>query len=149
MRDQVALVERLRSVGMRATPQRLAIASELFGNTTHPTVESIHIAISAAMPALSLKTVYEAVREFEKLGEVRLFDPGTGSLRVDPHVETDHQHLVCNRCGSVRDVNMASAEQLVTRHDHNFKIESVDIILRGLCDSCSSTANNKKRNTNA
>ena len=33
-----------------------------------------------------------------------LLDVGTGSVRVDPNVEHAHHHLVCTRCGNVRDV---------------------------------------------
>jgi len=56
------------------------------------------------MPTISLKTVYQTVNDLAAMGEVVLLDLGTGSYRVDPNVEDEHHHLICTRCGKVRDV---------------------------------------------
>lgn len=137
MRDIASLDEHLRAAGMRVTPQRQAIVRHLFGNTAHPTVEAIHEAVCAEMPTVSLKTVYQTVHDLESLGEVRLLDLGTGSVRVDPNVERDHHHLVCTRCGAVRDVMPEVVAEVRPRDRRDFMIESVEVIFRGHCDTCS------------
>ena len=76
----------------------------LHGNDAHPTVEALYEAARAEMPTISLKTVYQTVHDLEAMGEVTLLDLGTGSVRVDPNVEHPHHHLICTRCGKVRDV---------------------------------------------
>ncbi len=139
MRSVDELTERLRSVGLRVTPQRQAIVRHLVGNTTHPTVEAIHDAVCVEMPTVSLKTVYQTVHDLESLGEVRLLDLGTGAVRVDPNVEDDHHHLVCTECGAVRDVQPDVVTALARRDRRDFTVTSVEVIFRGHCDTCSST----------
>jgi Fe2+ or Zn2+ uptake regulation protein len=130
------LSERMRAAGMRVTPQRQAIVRHLVGDRTHPTVEAVHAAVAAIMPTVSLKTVYQTVHDLESLGEVRLLDVGTGSVRVDPNVEHPHHHLVCARCGAVRDVTPSVVAD-VTAHDQRaFVIETIEVVFRGHCATC-------------
>src|SRR3954449_8598955 len=104
------LTTRFRSEGLRVTPQRQVIFRLLHDVDTHPTVESLYESARAEMPTISRKTVYQTVHDLESMGEVELLDIGTGSIRVDPNVEHAHQHLVCTRCGTVRDVLIAIAD---------------------------------------
>jgi Fe2+ or Zn2+ uptake regulation protein len=136
MHDVATLTEQMRAAGMRVTPQRQAIVRHLVGNTSHPTVEALHEAVCAEMPTVSLKTVYQTVHDLESLAELRLLDLGTGSVRVDPNVEHDHHHLVCTRCGAVRDVSPDVVAEVRPRDRRDFTIESVEVIFRGRCDTC-------------
>ncbi len=131
------LSQRMREAGMRVTPQRQAIAAYLIDNTSHPTVEAIHEAVRATMATVSLKTVYQTVHDLESLREVRLLDVGTGSVRVDPNVEDEHHHLVCTRCGAVRDVMPDLETSVARRERRDFTITAVEVIFRGHCDTCS------------
>ena len=137
MKTADELTVRFRALGLRVTPQRQAIFWLLHGVDTHPTVESLYEAARTEMPTISRKTVYQTVHDLEALGEVALLDVGTGSIRVDPNVERAHHHLVCSRCGTVRDVLLDVADLRVpTRFRHDFEIESVEVVFRGVCDSC-------------
>ena len=104
MRTVDELTERFRDRGLRVTPQRRAIFGLLQGDASHPTVEALYERARAAMPTISLKTVYQTVHDLEAMREVELIHLGTGSVRVDPNVEHAHHHLVCTVCGRVRDV---------------------------------------------
>jgi Fe2+ or Zn2+ uptake regulation protein len=137
MKTATELTEKFRARGLRVTPQRQAIFRLLHGDDRHPTVESIHAAAREQMPTISLKTVYQTVHDLEGLGEVALLDVGTGSVRVDPNVEADHQHLVCTECGMVRDVPLVADVRLPGRFRRDFAVDTVDVIFRGVCDSCS------------
>lgn len=136
MHDVAALSERMRAAGMRVTPQRQAIVRLLVGDTSHPTVEALHDAVAAELPTVSLKTVYQTVHDLESLGEVRVLDVGTGSLRVDPNVETPHHHLVCTRCGAVRDVTPSVVAEVTSDDRRTFVIEAVEVVFRGHCETC-------------
>ena len=126
-----------RHQGLRVTPQRQAIFRILEGNESHPTVESLYERVRAAMPTISLKTVYQTVHDLEALGQVRLLDVGTGSVRVDPNVEDDHQHLVCTGCGAVRDVGLDTAALArASEGSGGFTVDSVQVIVRGRCERC-------------
>ena len=131
------LTERFRAEGLRVTPQRQAIFRLLYGVTTHPTVDTLYESARTEMPSISLRTVYQTVHDLESLGEVALLDLGTGSLRVDPNVDHAHQHLVCARCGTVRDVLVDVSDLHVPAGEReHFTVASVEVVFRGLCADC-------------
>ena len=131
------LTEVFRRQGLRVTPQRQAIFGLLHGDERHPTVESLYDAARSQMPTISRKTVYQTVNDLAAMGEVAVLDLGTGSSRVDPNVEHEHHHLICMRCGKVRDVPLDHPDvQLPARHRHGFSVSAVEVNFRGLCDEC-------------
>src|SRR3974377_1938528 len=109
MKTSGELTALFREQGLRVTPQRQALFRLLHGDATHPTVYSLYERARVEMPTISLKTVYQTVHDLEELGELRVLDLGTGSVRVDPNVEDAHHHLVCTECGRVRDLPVAFA----------------------------------------
>jgi len=138
MKTAEELTTLFRERGLRVTPQRQAIFRLLHGNDSHPTVEALHEHAAASMPTISLKTVYQTVHDLEALGELRVLDLGTGSVRVDPNVDGDHHHLVCNVCGRVRDVPVAvHGVTLPARARRDFTVDAVEVIFRGRCADCS------------
>ena len=137
MKTVEELSTQFREHGLRVTPQRQAIFRLLHGVDSHPTVEALFEAARTEMPTISLKTVYQTVHDLEALGEVTVLDVGTGAIRVDPNVEHAHHHLVCTRCGNVRDVLVDVADLRVpARYRREFHIEAVEVVFRGLCESC-------------
>jgi Fe2+ or Zn2+ uptake regulation protein len=140
MKSSDELTTLFRDRGLRVTPQRQAIFGLLSGNDRHPTVDSLHEAARAVMPTISLKTVYQTVHDLEALGQVSLLDLGTGSVRVDPNVETDHHHVVCSSCGLVHAVELAEVPKLPPGYREEFRSEAVDVIFRGVCNDCSALA---------
>ncbi len=137
MRGPDELTTLFRRQGLRVTPQRQCIFRLLQGNDRHPTVESLHEAAQAAMPTISLKTVYQTVHDLEDLGEVHVLDLGTGSVRVDPNVDEAHSHLVCGSCGRVRDVVLDLPPLKVPRRSlGGFTVGATEVIFRGVCEDC-------------
>ena len=92
-----------RARGHKMTPQRRAVFDALHDERSHPTAEMVHAEVSRDMPTLSLRTVYSVLGELVEMGEILQYDFGTGSSRFDPN-NSAHHHLVCDGCGSVRDV---------------------------------------------
>jgi Fe2+ or Zn2+ uptake regulation protein len=138
MKDTGTLTTIFREQGLRVTPQRQAIFRLLEGDDSHPTVESLFERARTDMPTISLKTVYQTVHDLEALGEVRVLDLGTGSVRVDPNVEDDHHHLLCTTCGRVRDLPVDfTGLHVPIRYRRDFTIDDVQVIFRGRCDQCS------------
>jgi Fe2+ or Zn2+ uptake regulation protein len=138
MKTADELTTLFREQGFRVTPQRQAIFRLLHGNGSHPTVEALYELAAADMPTISLKTVYQTVHDLEALGELRVLDLGTGSVRVDPNVDGDHHHLVCTQCGRVRDVPVTfDGARLPQRLRRDFTVEAVEVIFRGHCNDCS------------
>jgi len=140
MKTVEELTARFRAQGLRVTPQRQAIFGLLQGNGDHPTVESLYDAARTDMPTISRKTVYQTVHDLEAMGEVSLLDLGTGSVRVDPNVDDAHHHMICTRCGAVRDVfvDMGELDVPATVGDE-FAVTAVEVNFRGLCEECRTT----------
>ena len=98
------LTARFRDHGLRVTPQRQVIFRLLHGNDEHPTVEALYDAGPRRdADDLAEDRVPDRPRPRGD-GRGPLLDLGTGSVRVDPNVEHPHHHLICTRCGRVRDV---------------------------------------------
>jgi Fe2+ or Zn2+ uptake regulation protein len=125
-----------RASGLKVTPQRECIFRVLHGNDVHPTAESVYAAATAAMPSISLKTVYQTLNDLAQMGEIQHLDFGTGSSRFDPNIEP-HHHLVCIRCGKVRDLSADFTGVHVPQGKrHGFLVGSPDVVFRGLCEIC-------------
>jgi Fe2+ or Zn2+ uptake regulation protein len=128
------LTESFRRHGRKITPQRVAVFNVLHRNDTHPTAESVYDTVAADMPSISLRTVYQTLNDLAAMGEIRSLDLGTGSMRFDPNTG-DHHHLVCDRCGTIRDVLADVAGVTPDRLD-GFVVETTHVIFRGVCESC-------------
>ena len=139
MKTADELTSLFRAQGLRVTPQRQAIFGLLQDDATHPTVESLYDRARLDMPTISLKTVYQTVHDLADLGELHVLDLGTGSLRVDPHVEDEHHHLVCTSCGRVRDLPVEfDSLRVPARYRRDFTVDDVQVIFHGRCEACSS-----------
>jgi Fe2+ or Zn2+ uptake regulation protein len=138
MRSPSELVQTFRRLGFRMTPQRLRIFEVLDAAAGHPTVEQVYDAVATEMPVISVKTVYQTVHELEALGEISLLDLGLGSFRIDKNVTGEpHHHLVCRRCGEVRDLAVAFEDLDLSPADaQGFVVGRPEIVFRGLCPSC-------------
>lgn len=120
------------------TSQRRAVAEVMVGEHVHLTAEDIHVAAQAVLPEISLATVYNTLNELVTMGEVQEISAGPGPKRYDPNTTAAHQHLLCVRCGALRDVMPAGADGLTLppAQRHGFHLVDVDIVFRGLCPAC-------------
>ena len=137
MQSAEALTELFRAHGRKVTAQRQCIFRVLQGDVTHPTAESVYEAARREVPTISLKTVYQTLHELAALGEVTALDLGTGTTRFDPNVEDVHHHLVCNRCGKVRDLHADFGHLSVPAGDEDgFEVGAAEVVFRGTCAEC-------------
>ena len=139
MRSPDALTDLFRGQGLKVTPQRQCIFRALHGNDRHPTAESIYDVVSAEMPTISLRTVYQTLNDLAAMGEINSIDLGTGSTRFDPNLD-DHHHLVCDSCGTVVDVDVPASDLGLPAPSHGFSVSRTEIVFRGRCARCSDDA---------
>ena len=139
MKSVAELTELFRARGLKVTPQRQCIFRVLHGNDVHPTAEAVYAAARAEMPTIALKTVYQTLNDLAAMGEIQQLDLGTGAARFDPNVDA-HHHLVCTRCGKVRDLYADyPALTVPSRQRQGFTIGSAEIVFRGRCAECETT----------
>jgi Fe2+ or Zn2+ uptake regulation protein len=132
----ISLLERLRRRGLRLTAQRRVVAETLEGVHVHLTAEQVYERAKARLPEISRATVYNTLNQFHELGEVREITLDDGPKRYDPNAGQRHQHLICERCGTVRDVVPRGALALPQRQRHGFSVSDVEVIFRGRCPAC-------------
>lgn len=136
MQSVEELVEEIRGSGGRVTPQRVAVLEAISSSKTHPTVDDVYDKVVKKQSSLSRKTVYQIVYDLADLGAINLVDVGTGQLRVDPTVEAAHDHFVCSQCKAVIDIMRNSQPAIRKDISQLGKVESIDVVYRGICRDC-------------
>jgi Fur family iron response transcriptional regulator len=126
-----AMVERLRSVGLRPTRQRLALTRLLCERgDRHVTAEQLHgEALAAAIP-VSLATIYNTLHQFTAAGLLREVVVEPGRSYFDTNI-ADHHHFFCEAIGLLQDI---SAEDLTViglpSPPSGTEIRRVEVIVR-------------------
>jgi Fur family transcriptional regulator, peroxide stress response regulator len=125
-----------REAGMNVTPQRLAIYRALLEADDHPSPETLHRRIRAAMPSVSLATIYKTFDALERLGLVQEVSVLSATKRYDANMEK-HHHLVCTRCKRVVDFEDARLDAAWPAAGlYGFRPQSISVQILGLCASC-------------
>ena len=136
MKSPEALTEAFRARGLKVTPQRQAIFRALHENREHPSAESVYEQVAVEMPTISLRTVYQTLGDLAEMGEILQLDLGTGAARFDSNIDP-HHHMVCGRCGMVRDVFVDHPDvRPSSPGSDGFRVTGTEIVFRGLCASC-------------
>ncbi|MCF3964074.1 Fur family transcriptional regulator [Streptomyces fuscigenes] len=132
------LLERLRGRGWRLTSQRRVVAQVLDGDHVHLTADEIHARAAERLPEISRATVYNTLGEMVSLGEVMEVSTDGRAKRYDPNAHRPHQHLVCSKCGTVRDVHPTGdlLAELPAAERFGFTVSAAEVTYRGLCPSC-------------
>jgi Fur family peroxide stress response transcriptional regulator len=139
------MLERIRALGLKLTPQRMAIVREIASDPTHPTAQELFERLRPSLPTMSFATVYNTLDALASAGLCAALALAPGASRFDPNM-APHHHAVCDRCGLVRDVPLEvegeadhakkKPEPRVLEAAPGFEIRSVERIYRGLCPAC-------------
>ncbi len=136
------IAERLRSVGLKATPQRILILQELLGRTDHPTAEALYGKVKAEQPSLSFNTVYQTLQALTEKELINVIRPVVDANRYDPITEV-HGHFMCSRCKRIEDqlLENPALKKMDSRVSRSGKywIAQRQILWVGLCPDCQET----------
>ncbi len=101
-KEEPSRLERLcAEKGLKMTEQRRIIARVLSESDDHPDVEEVYRRASAHDAAISLATVYRAMRMFEDAGIVTRLDIGDGRAHYEEARGDQHHHLIDVETGAV------------------------------------------------
>ena len=91
------------------------------------------------LPEISRATVYNTLHELVNQGEVVEVTTDMRAKRYDPNAHHPHHHLLCTRCGSMRDVRPTSDPLADLPHSqtYGFTITEAEVTYRGVCPDCS------------
>lgn len=97
-------IQRLKSVGLRPTRQRLALSRLLYDNgDRHVTAEQLHSEAMGAGMRVSLATVYNTLHHFTAVGLLSEVVIGPGRSYFDTNVSS-HHHFYFARSGRLQDI---------------------------------------------
>jgi Fur family peroxide stress response transcriptional regulator len=119
--------------------QREKILELLRGTGIHPTASWIYDKLKSEFPDLSLGTIYRNLNILMEQGLIRKIDFGSTFDRYDANT-SQHYHFICERCGSISDLEIPIDDELNKRAELNtkYKVNRHRIEFYGLCDRCAS-----------
>jgi Fe2+ or Zn2+ uptake regulation protein len=128
----------LRRLGLKMTPQRLAIVGLFARDHSHPTAQALFERLRPDFPSMSFATVYNTLDALTRAGLSSTLRLGNAA-RFDPNT-APHHHTVCDVCGDVRDMPAVDAPIAVAGPDltvaSGFQVRSVEKVFRGTCQPC-------------
>jgi Fur family peroxide stress response transcriptional regulator len=98
------IVDELRAMGLKPTPQRLEVIKVLKERMEdHPSLAELFDVIKKRMPSISFSTLFNTVTTLEKSGYLTMFDLG-GETRVELNLH-NHVNIIDRSSGTVTDVD--------------------------------------------
>ncbi len=138
MTTQEKLVAKLKPLGLRLTPQRLAIAEVVVNSADHPSVRDIYERVRDFFPYVTIATVYSTLDVLEQAGVVRQL-PFQRLSRYDANL-SPHANLVCLGCSQVvdADVGEETVSELLDQviRESDFQVSSQRVDFYGWCSGC-------------
>jgi len=135
----------LKSHGLKITKTRFSTLKALY-ELNHPTVEDIIQYLAQANIKTSFQSVYNNLETFESLNLIKKIATNGGSMRYDVHLH-NHCHIHLDNGNKVNDYNDTELMELIENHfkkknDHNFDINSIDVIINAKNTSKNNTSKN-------
>ncbi|HHV35349.1 MAG TPA: transcriptional repressor [Syntrophomonadaceae bacterium] len=137
------LLEQLKKIGIRLTPQRqeiMLVLVERFQEGGPPlSADEITRHVRMRYPGISLDTVYRTLATFTKEGLVRELQFRDHSRRFELVRKGEHHHhLVCLSCGNIKKIPYCPEDCLErTRECYpEFEIKDHSFNVYGYCPKC-------------
>lgn len=124
-------------MGVRMTPQRLAILREVREAGGHMTAAEIYERVRRQNPTVAFGTVYRTLHLLAEHGAILEFPFGDQASRFDGRTDR-HDHVHCSICGHLVDVDVPSAllARQVAEEQTGYSIEAHQTIFSGVCPTC-------------
>ena len=126
-------IDKLRNSGLRPTKQRLQICEVLFNTekTFHFTINELSLKIKKQIDnKISLATIYNTVRAFEKKGYLKQIPINSNETYFDTNV-SDHHHFYDLKKEKLIDLENADVGPIdIKRKIDGKKIKSVEILVK-------------------
>ena len=147
MSGHSAIMESLREVGYRLTPQRMLIVSIVHESKGHITAEEIHHRVVQQYPYVDISTVYRTLQLLKKLHLVSETDLGGERIQYELSGDEPHHHLICHYCDGTEALDDEVIEPLRARlaERHGFQADMEHFAIFGLCGACQAKQDEEAR----
>lgn len=126
-------------MGLKITTPRLKIL-QLLENATphHLNAEAIHQQLKEQGDDVGLATVYRVLTQFEAAGLIRRHNFENGFSVFEIEQGHHHDHMVCERCGMVKEFmdELIEKRQTEIAKASGFNITEHQHIIYGICQNC-------------
>ena len=131
-RDFTEMEERLKTHGLRVTPQRLQIALRVLSKHDHFTTDDIIAWAAKSKLKLSRATMYNTLNEFVAVGLLKSFRLTTpsGEKSVFDSNTCSHFHFIDTVTHQIRDLAPGSVS-VKTKGLSEYHIEDTEVVFRG------------------
>jgi Fur family peroxide stress response transcriptional regulator len=129
-------MEKYKKMGLKLTPQRLAILECLDGNKNHPSAEEIYREVSGRFPTMSFATVYNTLEALRQRGSILELTIDPDKKRFDPNTKL-HHHLICTRCKRIEDVHTHFDLDVPGAYRNGYEVTGNHVEFYGICPACS------------
>lgn len=128
----------LKQRGVRLTLQREIILDALELIPGHISVEDVYGRVHARFPQVNVSTVYRTLELLEQEGLLSHTHFHDGVAKWHRTEEAHHQHLVCQRCGAVADLDLNLVAPLAgdLQDRYGFQADFTHFAIVGLCRIC-------------
>lgn len=127
--------EQLSNLGL--TKQREVVLQVIRDEMEHLTANEVFDKAKLLLPTISFATVYNSLRYLKDAGYIAEISFGNGASKFDSKTRR-HDHALCTNCGKLIDLDLEMPPELVEQAAafSQFKPESLELTLRGLCPEC-------------
>ncbi|MCA9125460.1 MAG: transcriptional repressor [Planctomycetales bacterium] len=141
--------EYLSSRGLRKTDQRRYLVEQVFSRHEHFDADQLidQLPRKGQENYVSRPTVYRTLKEFVDAGLLRRFELNGRSVYEPDYGYPEHDHFYCVKC---RELTEFQSDELAQLRDeiakqHRFRVRSHRFIIQGVCHSCSSRRNTRRK----
>jgi Fur family transcriptional regulator, ferric uptake regulator len=130
----------LREQGLPVTLQREAVAEVVFSSDEHLSVDDIEQELRERGERIGKATVYRTLDLLVRSGLVAEHDFNEGFKRYEHRLsrQPEHEHLICQECGSVTEFKSAEVRRIQDHVSslHGFLPTRHKLEIYGLCAAC-------------
>jgi len=126
-----------QKMGLKITPQRMAVYQALLGTTEHPSAETVFREVRRASPTISLDTVNRTLLTLSEMGVAFVVEGSGDAKRFDANLK-NHQHFKCLKCRRIIDFHHEPFDRIDVPENlaSRFTVMRKTVYLEGFCDSC-------------
>ena len=133
MSNNHTFTEKLRSLGLRPTKQRIEICKFLFNrkNTFHFTINDLNTALnSIPQKKISLATIYNTIHAFKNKGYLKEISINSERTYFDTNI-TNHHHFFDESKNELIDLDNKYVEKIkINKTLPGKKIKSVEVLVK-------------------
>ncbi len=121
------------------TRQRALVLQIINTSYNHPTAEDVYLLAREQMPGIVRATVYNNLNALVASGEIIRLHASDGAIHYD-RIDHPHAHLICERCGNIRDVELPHNFIAFTSRNWGVAPQSLEVSGHTICETCAVSA---------